>query len=394
MALATVAIDAIGIGIIFPVMPDLLLSLGLDDIGSAALWGGALSTLYALMQFLCAPLLGALSDRYGRRVVMLSSLAAMAVDYVVLTLAGTLWLLLLGRAIAGVAGATYGTATAYIADVSAPTERAKRFGLVGACFGLGFVLGPAIGGAVGELHVRAPFLVAALLAAANFALALFFLRESLPPARRRAFEWRRANPLGALRRALGLPALRWLMVGYFLFSLGNHVYPVIWSFWSKHTFGWSVGTIGGSLALYGIAMAFVQGVLIRPSVQRLGEARTVAAGLAVGACAAAGFGLIESAWIAFALIPFAALSDVASPALTGLMANRVGDDEQGELQGVLASLMAIASVAAPPLASGLFYRFTAADAPAQLPGAPFLMAGLLIAAAIPLMWRSLFTDGR
>ena len=390
VALATVSIDAIGVGIIFPVMPDLLLSLGLEDIGEAALWGGALATLYALMQFLCSPLLGALSDRYGRRMVMLCSLAAMAVDYAILSVAGGLWVLLIGRAVAGAAGATYGTATAYIADVSKPADRARRFGLVGAVFGLGFVLGPALGGAVGELHVRAPFMLAAVMAASNFVLAVIFLRESLPLSRRRAFDWRRANPLGAMRRALGLPALRWLLVGYFLFALGNHVYPVIWGYWSKFTFGWSVGTIGLSLATYGVAMALVQGGLIRPSVSWFGEARTVAGGLVIGAVVAVGFAFIDAGWMAFALTPIAALSDLATPALTGLMANRVADDEQGELQGVLASLMAVASVLAPPMASGLFYRFTASEASWHLPGAPFLLSALLIALAVPLMWRSLF----
>ncbi|MEM7405012.1 MAG: MFS transporter [Pseudomonadota bacterium] len=390
VALLTVAIDAMGIGIVFPVMPDLLLSLGSETVANAALWGGVLSTLYAAMQFLFSPLLGALSDRFGRRPIMLTSLLAMAIDYVILSFAGGLVILLVGRAVAGVAGATYATATAYIADVSDTTERARRFGLVGAVFGLGFVLGPALGGLVGEWHVRAPFMLAAALAALNWLLAIWFLPESLPRELRRPFEWHRANPIGALVRALALTRLRWLFTGFLLFTLGNHVYVTIWSFWGKATFGWSVGTIGISLAMYGLGMAIVQGAMVRPVVARLGEARTIVVGLVFGAAAGFGFGFVTVGWIALALIPLAALSELAVPALTSMMSNRVGDDEQGELQGVLASLTAVAAVLMPPVATGLFYAFTHPASSISLPGAPFLLVLLLVGLCIPVMWRSLF----
>ncbi len=373
-------------------MPDLLLSMGVQSVSDAALWGGLLATLYALMQLLCSPLLGALSDRFGRRPVMLSSLFAMAIDYVVLSAASALWVLLVGRAIAGIMGATYATASAYIADVSPPAERARRFGFIGAVFGLGFVMGPALGGLVGEWHVRGPFMLAAVLAAANGLLAYFYFSETLPVASRRLFSWRRANPFGALRRALSLPALRWLLVGYLLLELGNHVYPSVWSYWSKSTFNWSVTMIGISLAAYGIGLVVVQGTLVRPVVKRLGEPRTILVGLTMGALAAFSFGFAGVDWLVFALIPFAALSDLAGPALTSLMSARVEANEQGELQGVLASLTALASVAMPPLATYLFYTFTREAALLHFPGAPFVLSGLFIAVAIPLMWRTLFRN--
>lgn len=386
-ALTTVAIDAVGIGIIFPVMPDLLLSLGIESVSDAALWGGLLSTLYALAQFLCAPLLGNLSDRFGRRPVMLVALAAMTVDYAILSVAGGLTVLLIGRALAGAAGATYATASAYVADITSAQERASRFGKIGAVFGLGFVLGPALGGIVGEWHVRAPFMLAALMAGANFIFGFIALPESLPVDRRRPFSLARANPFSALKRAFALPGLRGLLVAYLLFNLGNHVYPSVWAYWSKTAFGWSVGTIGLSLAAYGIAMASVQGGLVQPAIAWMGERRTVLVGLALGVVAAVGYGVIDAGWMAFALIPIVASSDLAAPALTSLMANRVGDDEQGELQGILVSLAALAAVITPPIATAMFYRFTA-DGQFYLPGAPYFLAAVVIALAIPLAWRA------
>ena len=382
-ALITVAIDAMGVGIIFPVMPDLLLSMGQDSVADAALWGGVLATIYALMQFLFSPVIGNLSDRYGRRPVLLVAMAAMAVDYIVLTLAPTLALLVIGRLIAGIAGATYAPATAYIADVSAPQDRAKNFGLVGAVFGVGFVLGPAIGGLVGEWHVRAPFAFAALMAAANCAFGFFFMPESLPADRRRTFEWQRANPLGALTRAFRLPELRWLLAAYVLFSLGDHVYPVIWSYWTKLSFDWSVGMIGASLALYGLVSAIVQGTLVGPSVRWFGDGNAIIIGLALGVTSAVGFAFTSVPWVVFAFIPIAALSDLAMPAITSVLSARVAETEQGELQGMMASCTAFAAVVAPPFATVAFYAATAPEATAYFPGAPFILAGIVILLAIP-----------
>jgi len=388
-AFATVAIDAAGIGLILPVMPELLLSLGMHSISEAALWGGVMATIYALMQFLCAPLLGNLSDRFGRRPVMLISLAAMALDYAILSVAGGLLVLIIGRAIAGICGATHATAMAYVADVSSTHERAKRFGQLGAVFGIGFVFGPALGGIVGEWHVRAPFMLAAVLAAANFIFGYYSLPESLPISKRRAFDWHRANPFKAISRAMKLPALNTLLFGYLLFALGNHVYPVIWSYWGKATFSWSATTLGLSIAAYGVFMALSQGLLMHRVVARFGEAKTVLIGLATGVLGAFAFGWISASWLAFCLLPLAALSELASPALSAIMANRVADDEQGELQGILTSLMAVTNIVAPAIYTGLFYYFTADDAVIYLPGAPFLLASLLVAAVLPIVWHSL-----
>lgn len=388
-ALFTVAIDAAGIGLILPVMPELLLSLGVQDIGAAALWGGVLATVYAAMQFIFAPILGNLSDRFGRRPVLLAALAAMALDYAILCLADTLALLFLGRAVAGICGATHATANAYVADISSPAERARRFGQLGAVFGLGFVFGPALGGLVGEWHVRAPFALAAALAAANFFFGYLYLPESLPPERRRAFSFGRANPLGALGRSLRLPALNTLLLGYLLFALGNHVYPVVWSYWGKASFGWSAQTIGLSIAAYGVCMAVAQGLLLQRVINRFGEPRAVIIGLCTAAFGAFCFGFVEASWLAFSLLPLAALSELAAPALSAIMANRVGEDEQGELQGILTSLMALTNVLAPAIYTGLFYAFTTTAAPVQWPGAPFVLAALFVAGVLPIAWRNL-----
>lgn len=388
-ALATVALDAMGIGIIIPVLPELLMSLGYDNISDAALWGGALATVYALMQFLFSPLLGNLSDRFGRRPVILISLAALALDYVILSFANTLWLLLLGRAIAGIAGATHATATAYVADISPADERAKRFGQLGAMFGLGFVFGPALGGFVGEWDVRAPFMLAALLSAANFLFGYFFMPESLPASRRRAFNWRRANPFKAIQRAIKLPALGPLLLGYLLFALGGHVYPVIWPYWGNANFGWSAQTIGLSVALYGVCMACSQGLLMHRIVARFGESRAVIIGVSTAIVGAFLFAFVNVGWLAFALLPLAALSELATPALSAIMSSRVSDDEQGELQGVLASLMAATNVITPAIYTGIFYYFTSEGAALSMPGAPYLLAALLLALVLPLIWKSL-----
>ena len=259
----TVLIDAMGIGIILPVMPDLIRELTDLTLGGAALWGGYLSFIYALMQFAAGPTLGNLSDRFGRRPVLLLSLFALAVDYLIMGFAPALWLLFVGRALAGIAGATYATANAFIADISPPHQRAQNFGLLGAGFGVGLVAGPLIGGLAGELGTRAPFFAAAALAFANLAYGALVLPESLAPESRRRFDWRRANPLGAARQIAAMPAVAWLFLAMFLFDLAHHVYPAIWSFYAKEAFAWSNAEVGLSLAFVGVCFAVTQGWLIR-----------------------------------------------------------------------------------------------------------------------------------
>ena len=376
----TVALDAMGIGIIIPVMPDLLQELSNASVGQAAIWGGYLSFSYAIMQFLCAPTLGNLSDRYGRRPVLLISLATLGVDYIVMALADSLWLLFLGRIVAGIAGATYSTATAYIADVTPRDKRAAAFGLVGAGFGVGFVFGPAIGGAMAELGTRAPFFAAAAVAFANFAYGWFILPESLTSEKRRPFTWVRANPLGAFRQVAKFPMVAWFVLVGFLYSLSHFVYPAVWAFYTKEKFGWSNLEIGLSLAAVGVGFAFVQGVLIRPLLKRLGETMTAYLGFGLNIVGMIGIAIAPFGWVIYALMPITALGDIVKPALTGLMSNRIPDDAQGELQGVISSAQSITVIVSPILMTQLFGAFTG-DA-FYFPGAPFVAAALIMALAL------------
>lgn len=387
----TVCLDAMGIGIIIPVMPDLLQELSGLSIGAAALWGGYLSFSYALMQFLCSPVLGAVSDRYGRRPVLLISLLMLGVDYLVMAMAPSLWVLFVGRILAGIAGATYSTANAYIADVTPREGRAAAFGLVGAGFGVGFVLGPVIGGIMGEFGTRAPFYAAAALAFANFAYGWFFLPESLTAENRRPFEWTRANPFGAARQIARLPMVAWFVGVTFLYSLSHFVYPAVWSFYTKEAFDWSPGQIGWSLACVGIGFAVVQMGLIRLFLRRFGEVWTAYLGFAFNVVGLTALAIVTQGWMIYALMPLIALGDIVKPALTGLMSNRVGDDAQGELQGVISSAQALTTVISPLLMTQIFGYFTAGDGP-YFPGAPFIAAAMVMTLAVLLFRRGLRAD--
>ena len=381
--LITVVLDSMGIGIIMPVMPDLLQELSGLTIGEAALWGGYLSFTYALMQFVFSPVLGGLSDRYGRRPVLLISLAFMSVDYLIMALAPTLAILFLGRVLAGISGATYATATAYIADVTPKEGRAKAFGLVGAGFGIGFILGPVVGGLMGEIGTRAPFYAAAALALANFVYGWFVLPESLPSSRRRPFEWRRANPFGALAQLARVPMVAWLVGAMFLYSLAHYVFPAVWSFYAKAAFLWTNAEIGLSLAAVGVGFAVVQGGLIGLILKRFGEVRTVVLGLGLNTVGMVGLAFATQGWMAYALMPVTALGAIVTPAQTGLMANRVPDDSQGELQGALSSVQAVCSVISPLVMTQVFGAFTS-DEGAFFPGAPFLLAAaIMVLAFVP-----------
>lgn len=384
--LATILLDAIGIGLIFPIMPDLMERVGAGDTATGAFWGGILMAAYAGAQFLFSPAMGGISDALGRKKVLLVTLAALAVDYVIMALAGTFWLLLVGRLLAGIAGATYITATAYLADISAPRDRAANFGLIGAAFGVGFVIGPAMGGLLAGVHVTAPFWAAALLAAANFLFGLFILPESLPPEKRRRFDRKDLNPFGSILAAARLPGLGLPLFGLFLFEFANMVYPVLWAYWTREAFGWSASLIGLSLAAYGVGVAATQGGLMRVLIPRLGEWRTLMFAVAAGIVAATAYGVIQSAWLLWAFLPLACLSDMAPPNATGIASNLVEEDRQGLLQGVIASLSAIAAVTAPLIVTPMFRVFAAPDAALYLPGAPFLMTALLLVVSAAVFW--------
>jgi DHA1 family tetracycline resistance protein-like MFS transporter len=378
--LITLMIDAMGIGLILPVMPDLIREVQGGDLASAAVWGGVLSTVYAVMQFLFGPFIGSLSDRFGRRPILLAALFVLTLDYLVMALAGAMWLLLLGRIVAGITAATQPTAQAYIADVSKPEDKAANFGLVGAAFGVGFVIGPLIGGILGEYGTRAPFFAAALLAAANMVFGYFILPETVTDRIRRPFALRRANPFGAFAHIGALPGVGRLLVMFFLYQVAFFVYPAIWAYFTRARFGWEPGMVGLSLAGFGIAIAIVQGGLIRIILRRLGERYTVVYGLAFNFFAFLALALVTNGTLALILTPLTALGAVVTPALQGMMSRTAPDDSQGELQGVLSSVAAVSMIISPLLMTQIFALFTGPAAPVYLPGAPFLLSMLLMAA--------------
>lgn len=386
--LLTIVIDAMGIGLIIPVMPDLLQEVGGTSLANAAIWGGILSTSFAVMQFLFGPLVGSLSDWYGRRPVLLVSLFVMALDYLVMAVAGSIWLLLLGRIVGGITAATQSTAAAYMADTSTKDQRGASFGLVSAGIGLGFVMGPPVGGLLGELDVRAPFYAAAVLAFGNFIFGYFILTESVTEDRRRLFDLRRANPFGALRQIRALPGLAGLLIVLLLYQLAFSTYPAIWSFFTTAQFGWAKWQIGASLAVFGISMALVQSVLIRWMIQQFGEAYTVTAGFGFALTSFAVLGVITSGAATMVLIPFAALAAMAVPALQAIMSKQTAEDAQGELQGIFTSVNALAMILSPLMMTQIFAAFTAEGAVLRLPGAPFLAAFILALAGLGLFLRS------
>lgn len=382
--LITVLIDAIGIGLIFPVMPDLMESVTGAALSKAALWGGVLTTSFAVMQFLCGSIVGNLSDRFGRRPVLFMSLAVMVMDYAVMALAQSIWLLLAARIIAGIASATHSTANAYVADVSPPDQRARNFGLIGAAFGFGFVAGPLIGGLLATIAPRAPFWGAAIIAAANLAFGLIVLPESLPRALRRPFTLARANPLSSFAAIRRLPGLRRLLLVMFLYAITFNVWPSVWSYYGKAAFGWDARWIGISLALFGVAMALAQAFLVAPMIRRFGENRTALIGMAFETGTYLFFALVTSGFWALMITPVTALGGVAMPALQAMMSRRTPENQQGELQGIGSALNALAMILSPLVMTAIFGIFTAPDAPFYMPGAPFLLSAILMVAVVAI----------
>ena len=376
--LLTVMIDAMGIGLIMPVMPDLLQDVQGAGLANAAIWGGILSTAFAIMQFLFGPFIGNLSDRFGRRPVLLLSLFVMAADYVVMAVAGSIWLLLAARIVGGIAAATHSTASAFMADTLPPEKRGQGFGLVSAAFGVGFVLGPAIGGFLGDLGPRAPFYAAAVLAGANFLFGLFILPETVTEKNRRPFSWKRANPLGALIKIRELPGLGRLLFVFFLYQVSFNVYPIIWSYFTTAQFGWDSAMIGLSLAAFGISMAIIQGGLIRIVLSRLGERRTVLLGFSFGILSFVLLVIVKNGFVALALTPICALAAMSAPAIQAIMSQDTSADAQGELQGIIASINALAMILSPLIMTNIFAAFTAENAEIYLPGAPFLASLTLL----------------
>jgi len=373
----TVVLDSMGIGIIMPVMPDLIQEVGNFDLSQAAKWSGTLTVVYAINQFLFSPTVGGLSDAYGRRPVLLIALLVMSLDYLVMAFAQSLWLLFIGRFIGGITAATHSTAAAYMADISASKDKAKNFGLLGAAFGVGFVLGPMLGGFLAEYGSRAPFFAAATLAFANMLFGYFVLPESLKQGKRRTFEWRRANPFGAFKQMKALPGLMPMLLVFLLLSIAFFVYPSIWAFFGRAQFNWDARMVGLSLAAYGFGIVIIQGVLIRPILARFGEKVTALFGMS----------LMTETWHVFAFMPISVFSAVAVPALQGLMSNSVPENAQGELQGAMSSLTAVATIISPFVMTRVFSYFTQSDTPLYLPSAPFLLSALSVIVAFILFSR-------
>ncbi|MCT4655628.1 MAG: TCR/Tet family MFS transporter [Cohaesibacter sp.] len=392
--LFTVFLDAMGIGIIMPVLPDLIQDISGTNLGQAAILGGYLSFIYAFMQFLAAPTLGNLSDRYGRRPVLLVSLAMLGLDYIIMGFAPNFALLFIGRLIAGIAGATHSTASAYIADVSAPDKRSQYFGLIGAAFGIGFVAGPIIGGLVAEFGTRAPFFAAAILVLINFFYGLFILPESLAKEKRRPFEWKRANPAGSLLQAMKIPGLLLFFAAFFLYHLAEHVYPSIWVYYGKEAFAWSSAEVGLSLGVFGIFYAAVQAGLIRYLLRIMKESSVALLGLLLNAMGMAGLLFITQSWILFAYLPFTALGGIVNPALQGIMSRSVSEEAQGELQGALASILGVTTILSPLIMTQIFNLFTTPDTSYYHPAGVFGIAAIITLFAIPVLWKALKTHAR
>ena len=384
--LATLMIDGIGVGIVFPIMPDLMERVGAANTAEGALWGGVLMSAYAAAMFLFGPIVGSLSDAFGRRPVLIAALATLTVDYVIMAMAGSLWVLLIGRVVAGMAGATYITATAYIADIAKPEERGAAFGMIGAAFGLGFVLGPALGGISSGWHITAPFWIAAALAGLNVGFGLFALPESLKPENRRPFGRRDLNPFATIARAFLIPGLAIPLICLFVFEFANMVYPTLWAFWGREVFGWDGFRIGLTLSAYGLLIAGVQAGVLPRLTKRFGDHKTLMLGIFAALVGLVGIGFTSAVWVVVIFLPIAALSDMAPPLMTEFAANLVGEDQQGVVQGVIASLSSVAAVIAPLVMTGVFEQFVN-DTGVYLPGAPFLLGAVLIAMIIPLLMR-------
>jgi DHA1 family tetracycline resistance protein-like MFS transporter len=385
--LVTVVLDVLALGIVIPVLPKLVEQLSGGDTARAAQVYGVFGTAWALMQLIFSPLLGALSDRFGRRPVILLSNLGLGLDYILCALAPSLAWLLLGRILSGICAASFSTATAYIADVTPPAERAHRFGWIGAAFGLGFVLGPALGGLLGATDPRLPFWVAAAFSLANALYGYLVLPESLPPERRAPFHPAKANPLGALALLRSTPRLWGLSAVLLIFHVAHAVLPAVFVLYAGYRYGWTAREVGFTLAAVGICAAIVQGGLIKPGIALLGERGAMLFGLLAGVAGFLIYGLAPTGLLLLAGVPVMTLWGFASGALQSLMTQQVPPDAQGRLQGASSSLMAIGSLVAPVVFTQLFAAAISPGAPVHVPGAPFLLGALLLLVATLIAYR-------
>lgn len=389
----TILVDMTGLGIIIPVMPKLITELTGGSISDASVYGGWLIFAYAFFQFLFSPVLGGISDRVGRRPVLLFSLFGLGIDYVVLALAPNIIWLFIGRVIAGIGGASITTASAYVADVSPPEKRAQNFGMIGAAFGLGFIIGPVIGGILGEYGSRIPFFAAAGLTLLNWLYGFFIVPESLDKENRRAFSWKRANPIGTLLHLKKYPAIIGMIASIFLVYLAAHAVQSTWAFFTIETFKWTEAEVGYSLGFVGFVVALVQGVLIRPVVKAVGQVKAVYIGLSFNALGLLLFAFATEGWMIYAILVPYALGGFAGPSMQGIMTSQVPVDEQGELQGGMTSMASVTSIIGPVMMTSIFAYFTDPENDIYFPGAPFILATILAIVSMILVIKTLVGSG-
>lgn len=384
----TVLIDVLAFGLIIPVLPHLVEDFVGGDTAHAAYWVGVFGTVFALIQFVTAPVQGALSDRHGRRPVILLSCLGLGLDFVFMALANSLPWLLVGRIISGITSASFTTANAYVADVTAPDRRAKSYGMIGAAFGLGFIVGPLLGGWLGAIDLRLPFWFAAALALLNFLYGWFVLPESLPRERRSPrFDWSHANPLGSLVLLKRYPQVFGLAAVVFIANLAHYVYPSIFVLFADYRYQWGPREVGWVLALVGACSVIVNALLVGRVVQRIGERRALLFGLGCGTAGFVVYGFADVGWLFLIGVPVSALWALASPSTQALITRRVGADVQGRIQGALMSLVSLAGIIGPAIFAGSFGWFIGPGAPVRLPGAPFLIAAALLTVALLIAWR-------
>ena len=384
--LVTICLDSIGLGIIIPSFPTLISETAHVPISQASQYFGWVMGAYAFMQFLFSPLIGNLSDRFGRRPVLLISVLGMSLDYMVMYFAPDLWWLVIGRAVSGIFGASFTSASAYIADISTPDKRAQNFGMIGAAFGIGFVIGPAIGGLLSDFGARTPFLVAAFFSMANFIYGFIVLKESLPVENRRAFEWKRSNPFGALQQMKRFKKLKYLFLVSFLTVLTTMCVHSTWNFYSMEKFGWTTKEVGISLAVVGVCFGVVQGALTGKIVAKIGQRNAAKLGLFLSIFVLMGMGLIYQGWMMYAIILPYAFTGIVDPAIRSIISGQVQSNEQGELQGIFTSLMSLAEIIGPPLFMWFYYNFKSSVPNSNIGlGTPFLVAAFIALLAFLLI---------
>ena len=385
----TVILDSVGIGIMIPVLPSLMTDvLPGKTVAEAAVWGGILASIFAVMQFICGPILGSLSDTFGRRPVILVSLIFMAFDYIIMGLATSVWMLLFGRVLGGITASTHSTAAAYVADISSSEQKAARFGYIGAGFGIGFVLGPIIGGLLGEIGPRIPFFAAAIVSTLNAAACYFFLPESLKNKNVKQFLLRNINPFNTFKVITKFDSLKVFLLVFLLYSISTAVYAAIWPYFTAERFSWSPGMIGLSLTVYGVCFAFIQGVLVQPTINLIGRYNTVLLGFGTEIVAMVLIAIITNGWFLIALTPLASLGVIGQPALTALMSDQVDERNQGSLQGVISSLTALSMIITPLSMTWILAQFSNQSSEIYFPGAPFIASAILltICVSVFLFW--------